>query len=224
MRRIVSLVKVLAVSSLFLVAVSAPTSAAMSRGVGERIFAEYLKECKDYSLVKHDDKKTQDKRCLKIRMDLKNGAGCDFGPTKVGPGSIMDCEKKIKKLPASTNNTGSSNNSSSGGSSGSGGNSSNSKKASTTEIGELGRLDISSVKKAGVNADNNTINSVVNIAFSLAGALALLFIVIGGLRFILSRGDPQSTAQARNTILFAVIGLVITMFAYAIVRFVVGSL
>lgn len=97
-------------------------------------------------------------------------------------------------------------------------------KVFSAEIGELGKLDVNSVKEAGVNANQGTINSVINIVFSIAGGLALLFVAIGGLRFILSRGDPQSTAQARNTVLFAVIGLIVTMFAYAIVRFVVGSL
>lgn len=87
-------------------------------------------------------------------------------------------------------------------------------------LDELTSLDITPVEEAGANADQSTIDKVVNIVFSLAGGLALLFTVIGGLRFILSSGDPQNTARAKNTIIYALVGLIVTMFAFAIVKFV----
>lgn len=87
-------------------------------------------------------------------------------------------------------------------------------------LDELTSLDITPVKESGANADQSTIDRVVNIVFSLAGGLALLFTVIGGLRFILSSGDPQNTARAKNTIIYALVGLIVTMFAFAIVKFV----
>lgn len=65
---------------------------------------------------------------------------------------------------------------------------------------------------------------IVNFIFGLAGALALLFVVIGGLRYIISQGDPSNAAQAKNTIIYALVGLVITVTAYAIVRFVVSTI
>lgn len=73
-------------------------------------------------------------------------------------------------------------------------------------------------------ARGNSEEIIVNIVFSLAGALALLFVVIGGVRYILSQGDPNAASQAKNTILYAVVGLVITVLAYAIVRFVVNNI
>lgn len=73
-------------------------------------------------------------------------------------------------------------------------------------------------------ASPGQIDTIVNIVFSIAGGLALLFVIIGGLRYVISRGDPQSTAQAKNTILFALVGLIVTIMAYAIVRFVAGSI
>lgn len=84
-------------------------------------------------------------------------------------------------------------------------------------------IDLRPVKSAGVKSDDDTVNSIVNIAFSIAGGLALLFVAIGGFRYVISQGDPNATSQAKNTILYALIGLVVTILAYAIVRFVVRS-
>jgi heme O synthase-like polyprenyltransferase len=65
---------------------------------------------------------------------------------------------------------------------------------------------------------------VLNIVFGVIAAVAVLVIVIAGLQFILSRGEPQKTATARNTIIYASIGLALAFFAFAIVRFVLGEL
>lgn len=66
--------------------------------------------------------------------------------------------------------------------------------------------------------------AIVNIAFGLLAAVAVLVIVISGVQFILSRGDPQKAANARNTIIYASIGLVLGILAFSIVRFVLGRL
>lgn len=72
-----------------------------------------------------------------------------------------------------------------------------------------------------VNSD--TITIVLETVFGIAGAIAMLVIVIAGIRFILGRGDPQKSADARNTIIYAGVGLAIAVLAFSIVRFVVGS-
>ncbi len=81
--------------------------------------------------------------------------------------------------------------------------------------------DLSSLPDASTGKDK--INTIVSIAFGIAGALALLFIVIGGLRYILSSGNPETSAQAKNTIVYALVGLVITIAAYGIVVFVINN-
>lgn len=81
--------------------------------------------------------------------------------------------------------------------------------------------DLSSLPDASTDPDK--IRKIVGIVFGIAGALALLFIVIGGLRYILSAGNPESSAQAKNTIVYALVGLVITITAYGIVAFVVSN-
>lgn len=71
--------------------------------------------------------------------------------------------------------------------------------------------------------DDNSVQTVVEIAFAIASMVALIVIIIAGIQFMLSRGDPQKAATARNAIIYAAIGLVICMSAYSLVRFVIGS-
>lgn len=91
----------------------------------------------------------------------------------------------------------------------------------------LKNLAVSEIEYKGVpkvDAGDAQLALIVNFIFGLAGAIALLFVVIGGLRYIISQGDPNAAAQAKNTILYALVGLVVTVTAYAIVRFAVGIL
>lgn len=68
------------------------------------------------------------------------------------------------------------------------------------------------------------IQTIINIMLFLLGAIAVIMIVIGGLRYVTSGGDASSLKSARDTILYAVIGLVIAVLSYAIVNFVLGAL
>lgn len=75
-----------------------------------------------------------------------------------------------------------------------------------------------------VQAGSGQIKNILNITFAVIGALSLLFITIGGLRYVISTGDPQKTAQAKNTILYAIIGLLVAIGAEAFVSFVLGNI
>jgi len=66
------------------------------------------------------------------------------------------------------------------------------------------------------------IQTGLQIVFGIFGAVAVLIITIAGFQFVLSRGDPQRTATARNTIIYAVIGLAVSMSAFAVVTFMIG--
>ncbi|MBX4197631.1 pilin [Candidatus Saccharibacteria bacterium] len=55
------------------------------------------------------------------------------------------------------------------------------------------------------------------------GVIAVIMIIVGGFRYITSGGNPESTKSARNTILYAIIGLVVVALAQIIVRFVLSS-
>lgn len=63
----------------------------------------------------------------------------------------------------------------------------------------------------------------VALLMSVMGGLALLFIVVGGLQYVLSNGDPKRTSQAKETILYAAIGLVVAVAGFAIVTFIANA-
>ena len=70
------------------------------------------------------------------------------------------------------------------------------------------------------NVPAKIILGVIDIALFLAGLLAVIMIIWGGFQFIFANGEPGSIANARKTILNAVIGLIIAILASQIVRFV----
>jgi len=66
----------------------------------------------------------------------------------------------------------------------------------------------------------DTIETAINILSFVVGIAAVIMIIIGGFRYITSGGESSSVSGAKDTILYAVIGLVIVAMAQAIVRFV----
>lgn len=68
--------------------------------------------------------------------------------------------------------------------------------------------------------NNTNVDNILKLVFGVAGAVALLIVTIAGFKYVLSQGNPQETAKAKNTILYAIIGLVICVSAFAIVSFV----
>jgi len=72
--------------------------------------------------------------------------------------------------------------------------------------------------------NNDPTQIIVNIVFALAASIALLMVVVGGFRYVVSNGDPNATASAKNTIMYSIIGLLVVMSAYAIVTFVVKGI
>lgn len=74
------------------------------------------------------------------------------------------------------------------------------------------------------NALNDKIGIILQVVFATMGAVAILIIAIAGLQYVLSNGDPQKTARAKDTIIYAVIGLVVAIMSFTIVTFVLGRL
>lgn len=68
-----------------------------------------------------------------------------------------------------------------------------------------------------------SIKDVVNVMLFAIGAIAVIMIVIGGIKYTLSNGDSSAVTSAKNTIMYAVIGLVVAILAYAIVNFVIDQ-
>lgn len=75
-----------------------------------------------------------------------------------------------------------------------------------------------------VAVTNNTIALILDAVFIFIGALSVLFLLIGAVRYVTSNGDAGQMTQAKNTLLYAVIGIVVSSSAFAIVQFMVGQL
>ena len=69
----------------------------------------------------------------------------------------------------------------------------------------------------------DSIKTIVNLLLFVLGAIAVIMIIIGGIRYTTSNGDASNTKGAKDTILYAVVGLVVAIMAYAIVNFVLGA-
>jgi hypothetical protein len=67
---------------------------------------------------------------------------------------------------------------------------------------------------------NTIITTVINIISIVVGVVAVVMIIIGGLRYITSGGDSTAVTGAKNTILYAIVGLIVVALAQFIVRFV----
>ena len=77
---------------------------------------------------------------------------------------------------------------------------------------------------ANLLGDGGVVTTAVNALLFVVGALSVIMLIWGGLRYIISGGNSGAVTAAKNTILYAIVGLVIALFAYAIVNFVIGSL
>ena len=65
--------------------------------------------------------------------------------------------------------------------------------------------------------------TIVNMMLFILGAIAVVMIVIGGIRFVTSNGDASGVKGAKDTIMYSVVGLVVALMAYAIVNFVLTA-
>ena len=70
---------------------------------------------------------------------------------------------------------------------------------------------------------NNTLDNVINIFSVIVGIVAVVMIIVGGFKYITSSGDSSKVSSAKNTILYAIIGLVVVALAQIIVRFVLSN-
>lgn len=61
-------------------------------------------------------------------------------------------------------------------------------------------------------------SNIINALLFLSGATAVFFVIIGGTKYLLSGGDQVKTAQARRTITFALLGLVIVILSFLILK------
>lgn len=74
-----------------------------------------------------------------------------------------------------------------------------------------------------IQGEGGIFRTIVNVMLFIIGAVAVIMLIIGGIRYTVSGGDSGAVTSAKNTILYAIIGIIVAILAYAIVNFVIGS-
>jgi len=77
---------------------------------------------------------------------------------------------------------------------------------------------------ADILGANGLLSTISNTLLFAIGALSVLMIIVGGIRYVISGGKEANVTKAKNTVLYAIIGLIIAILAYAIISFVMNTL
>lgn len=85
------------------------------------------------------------------------------------------------------------------------------------EVSNQGSCDSLNASKSSLDG---VLALVLNLLSAIVGLLAVIFIILSGMRYVTSAGNPEGTNNAKNTILYAVVGLIIVALAQIIVKFV----
>ena len=72
--------------------------------------------------------------------------------------------------------------------------------------------------------EGSIFTTVVNVLLFVIGALSVIMLIIGGFRYVISGGNASNVTAAKNTILYAIVGLVIAFLAFAVVNWVLGAI
>ena len=65
--------------------------------------------------------------------------------------------------------------------------------------------------------------TLTNVLLYLIGAISVIMLIVGGLRYVVSGGSSEAVQGAKNTILYAIVGVVVAILSYAAVSFVIGA-
>jgi len=75
----------------------------------------------------------------------------------------------------------------------------------------------------GEGGQGGIFRTITNVLLFLIGAISVIMLIVGGIRYVVSGGDSTAVQNAKNTILYAIVGVVVAILAYAVVNFVIGS-
>lgn len=74
-----------------------------------------------------------------------------------------------------------------------------------------------------IAGDNGMFKKITDVLLFIVGAVAVIMLIVGGIRYVTSGGNQQAVSDAKNTILYAIVGIVVVLLAYAVVNFVVSQ-
>jgi len=76
---------------------------------------------------------------------------------------------------------------------------------------------------ADLFGETGVFRTITDVLLFVLGAVSVIMIIIGGLRYVISGGNSTNVTAAKNTILYAIVGVIIALLSYAIIHFVLGS-
>lgn len=85
----------------------------------------------------------------------------------------------------------------------------------------------------GLNSVNNgqattdlqgSIGSILSVVYTVIGIVAVVMIILGGVNYAMSQGDPGKVKKGKDTIMYGIIGLIIVLLAFAITNFVLTNI
>ncbi len=91
-------------------------------------------------------------------------------------------------------------------------------------LAQINKSDLTDLNGLPTSFGQSNIEKGLTIAFGIAGGIALIVVAYGGLKFVLSQGNPQEVTKAKNTIIDGLIGLAVIVASGGIVGFVVTAL
>ena len=77
--------------------------------------------------------------------------------------------------------------------------------------------------EANTDSINSPIQNIIGLMLFAIGTISVIMIIVGGIRYVISNGEAARIKSAKDTILYAVIGLIVSLLAYAIVNFVLNQ-
>lgn len=97
--------------------------------------------------------------------------------------------------------------------------------AATSDVNCLQGIKKSDLCETGlpvINANSTSVQTALQLLFGILAVISVIMITLAAIRFITESTNPQETTKARNTIIYAVIGLIIAISGQVIVAFVLN--
>lgn len=95
-------------------------------------------------------------------------------------------------------------------------------------LAAAGNIKVTCEEIGNCSAKTPTISAgfanIANTMVFLVGSLAIIFVIVSGIQMALSMGNPKRVEQARQSLLYSVVGVIVAIMAYAIVTFIAGAL
>lgn len=95
--------------------------------------------------------------------------------------------------------------------------------AADTPIGDGAGSARGTGQTADLFGQTGVFQTITNVLLFILGAISVIMIIIGGLRYVISGGNATAVTAAKNTILYAIVGVVVALLSYAVINFVLNS-